>query len=85
MPTVIEIAPEINFELIIDCDKTKSCLRFQPTQEVTAGEEVRYYAPSNQAEWISVFKDTLEEADPNASREHANNSMGIWICYHEHW
>lgn len=85
LPTVVEPTLEFNSELSVDCDKTKLCLRFQPTQEVTAGEDVRYYAPSNQSEWISVFEDTLAKADPNEHWEPADSSMGIWICYQDHW
>lgn len=83
--TVTESIPESYSELTTDRDKTKLCLRFQPTQEVTAGEDVRYYAPSNQAEWICAFEDTLAKADPKEHWEPADSSMGIWICYQDHW
>lgn len=46
---------------------------------------VRHYALSNQDEWISVFEDTLEKADPKAHWEPDDSSMGIWICYQDHW
>lgn len=84
-PTVTESAPKSHFELTTDRDKTKLCLRFQPTQEVTAGEDVRYYAPSNQSEWISVFEVTLTKADSKGHWEPADSSKGIWICYQDHW
>lgn len=84
-PTVTEPVQDISSELTTDRDKTKLCLRFQPTQEVTAGEDVRYYAPSNQSEWISVFEDTLKKADLKEHWESTDSSMGIWICYQDHW
>ena len=84
LPTSTEPAQESYSELTTDRDKTKLCLRFQPTQEVIAGEDVRYYTPSNQSEWISVFEDTLTKADPKEHWEPADSSKGIWICYQYH-
>lgn len=85
IPSTIEFVQEGKHSLSKDRDNTQLSLRFQPTQEVTAGEDVRYYAPSNQAEWIRVFEDALSKADFTGHWEPADSSTGIWICYQDHW
>lgn len=84
-PPITEPIPESAFELTKERDRENLSLRFQPTQEVTAGEDVRYYAPSNQAEWITAFEDTLAKANSTGHWEPADSSTGIWICYQDHW
>lgn len=81
---VTEPVPESNFKLTTERDKTKLCFRFQPTKEVAAGEDVRYYVPSNQSEWIIVFEDTLAKVAPKEHWEPADSSKGICICYQDH-
>ena len=84
-PPITEPIPESAFELTKERDREKLSLRFQPTQEVTAGEDVRYYAPSNQAEWITAFENSLAKADSTGHWEPVDSSTGIWICYQDHW
>lgn len=85
-PSVPETVPDSNiYELTKEQVRTKLSLRFQPTTEVTSGEDARYFTPSNQDEWIRIFEDTLEKADAQAHWEPTDSSMGIWIRYQDHW
>lgn len=85
-PSVTETVPDSNiYELTNEQDRTKLSLRFQPTTEVRSGEDARYFTPSNQEEWISLFEDALEKADTQAHWEPTDSSMGIWIRYQDHW
>ena len=86
IPTIIETVPESEtYELTTEYDWTKLCLRFQPTEETTSGEDARYFTPIHQDKWISAFENALEKADPDAHWESGDSSMGIWIRYQDHW
>ena len=86
VPSIAETAPESEtYELTTEYDRTKLCLRFQPTRDTTSGEDARYFTPIQQDKWISAFETALDKADTDAHWEPGDSSMGIWIRYQDHW
>lgn len=86
VPSIAETVSDSEiYELSTEYDQTKLSLRFQPTKETTSGEDARYFVPTHQEKWISVFESALEKADMDSHWKSGDSSMGIWIRYQDHW
>lgn len=85
VPATTEYVSENTYILSREWDPAQLCLRFQPTTEVSSGEDARYFTPSNQSEWINAFEEALSKADSAQHWEPTDSSTGIWIRYKEHW